>query len=177
MAAQAALIKNLFAFPVRQSGGHSRRDYGMISKVPGKIIYQFVFGIGGYFGAPADHLVDLANPFVPRQPLLKDWLGAVTNQASIGSDIPAVSIGQFAVLGSAKSNVRSKARDGDAGYNDRDDSHTTHFYGPRHYPWDVRGLTISGVTWPGVRSTPAFVHCLVSFDYGVTVTRTVSTTF
>ena len=162
MAAQAALIKNLFAFAVRQSGGHSRCDYGMIGKVAGKIIDEFVFGIGGYFGAPADHLVDFANPLVPRQSLLKNRLGAVTDQASIGNDIPAGSIGQLVLLGSAKSNVRKETRDGDTGYNPGDKSDTMHVTEPCPHPCDAPVITVFAVSWADFRCSSAFVHYLDS---------------
>src|SRR5262249_39396511 len=87
VAAQAALIDDVFSFIARQRTWHFWWNDRMVREILGQIIYKFVLGFGRNLGAPADHLVDLAQPFVARQPLLNYGLRSVAAQTALGNNI------------------------------------------------------------------------------------------
>src|SRR5262245_33041575 len=87
----------------------------MVREILGQIIEKLVFRIRRHLGSPADHFVDFAHPFVPRQPLLKYRLRSVTNKTALGSNVRALARRQLVLLGSSHPDVGYERHTGNQG--------------------------------------------------------------
>src|SRR5262249_19665211 len=115
VAAQAALINHVFSFAIRQCAGHLWWNDRVVREILGQIIDKPILGLRRYLSAPAYHLVYLGHPFVPRQPLLKHRLGAMTAKASFACDIQAIARWKLVLLSPARPDVGYQGHTGDQG--------------------------------------------------------------